>query len=263
MSIILEYDNDFITPEKKFAFVISSYNSCKFIDKNLNYVITQNYPKHLYRILYANDCSTDDSEKILNLFIKNHSDVNMILLNNKTRKGPAYSRHELIKQTNDDEICVFLDGDDFLINLDTLNILNKAYCQNDIYATFGSMKDKNYQYTRWKKNYKRNNKDKIPNYYPHLRTSYSYICKNIPTDYLKYNDKWLMYCTDYAIFICICELINNKFAYIKNILIDYNLFNSKHKKEGYDYQKNNKIKSDRQKYIKHIKHLKPLNNIII
>lgn len=274
---------------KKFVFITTSYNSSKYINYNLESIKVQDYSKDKYRIIYVNDCSTDDSEKILSDFILKNKTINMRVINNKQNMGPAYSRYISYNEASDDEICIFLDGDDWLINKNTLKILSYVYSNFDIYATFGSM-DNNAQLINgvlhkgfarrfsmhavtdpltkkpiqnlwFKSNYHR----KKWNYFPHLRTSYAYLCKKVPTSYLKYNDiEWFKFKSDVALFTSIIELCNSKYAFITLSLIHYNLYNSLYNPDtGCDCKsKTNEQKQKRSLYGHYISNLKKLEPII-
>ena len=254
---ITEIDNS-----KKFVFCTSSYNQCQFINKNLESIKMQNYSKDMYRIIYVNDASTDNSLEYIEDFIKQNEDINIKLINNDKNMGPAYSRFIAYNLCEDNEICVFLDGDDWLIENNTLGILSYVYKNNDIYATFGSMQGHKYQSLAWKK-YERKKSIKVN--HPHLRTAYAFICKNIPERYLKYkNQEWFIFCTDRALFGAICELCGDKYAFIKNEFVYYNQFNcNKNKERGYNYHKSDLQALKRKQYYWWIiKKLEPLNKIV-
>ena len=216
-----EIDSIFNDYNYFYCFIISSHNQSQFVLKNLTSVANLNYPKNGYRIIYINDNSTDNTQKVCEDFIKNNKDIEMLLINNYKRFGPAYSREIGYNKTSDGEICVFLDGDDFLIEKNTLHILSDTYQNNDIYATFGTMKDERWQYSA-RGDY---NRDKN-NFFPHLRTAYSFICKQVPSLYLKYHDEYFMFCSDIALFISILELCDFKFSFINTELVLYNNYNN-------------------------------------
>jgi glycosyltransferase involved in cell wall biosynthesis len=253
------YDNT-----KRFVFIISSYNSCKFIKRNLNSIKMQKYNKNKYRIIYVNDNSNDDSKNILLKFMSENKTINMDLINNKENMGPAYSRYIAYNKANDHEICIFLDGDDWLVEKETLKILSHVYKNNNIYSTFGS----NFPNGRvcGEARYKNIKRETENSFFPHLRTAYAFLCKNIPKKYLKYNnEEWLKVKTDVALFISTIELCNNKYAVIKHKLMHYNMYNSiNNTNTGFrNFKINpNKQKSMREKYKKYISNLKKLKPII-
>ena len=247
---------------KKFVFCTSSYNQCQFINKNLESIKMQNYSKDKYRIVYINDASTDDSKKYLEDFMKNNQDINMKLINNEKNMGPTYSRYVAFNDCDDDEICVFLDGDDWLIEKNTLGILSYIYKNNNIYATFGSMQGQKYQYDSWIIFIRNNNKI---NYFPHLRTAYAFICKNVPEKYLKYKNKeWFIFNTDHSFYQSICELCGNKYAFIKNEFVYYNQYNcSTNEKTGWHHHANDFQALKRRQYVWWVRRkLKPLEKIV-
>ena len=241
----------------KFCFITSSYNQEQFIIMNLNSIRIQKYNN--YRVLYVNDNSTDNSLNILQRYRKSFPSFKMKIINNNIRRGPAYSRQLAYNKCADDEICVFLDGDDFLLNPYVLNILATVYSLNsEILATFGSAINiiKNYKNT----NYSRQNTDK---YYSHLRTARAKYVKKIPQSYLKdsYNN-WFMFCTDVALFTALVEIIGNRYAFIKNNIIYYNKYNTKNNNnEGYENQ-NNSGANIRIRYHKHINSITPLKPVL-
>lgn len=241
----------------KFCFITSSYNQEQFIIMNLNSIRIQKYNN--YRVLYVNDNSTDNSLNILQRYRKSFPSFKMKIINNNIRRGPAYSRQLAYNKCADDEICVFLDGDDFLINPHVLNILATVYSWNSkIVATFGSIINTVNNY----KNiyYSRQNTNK---YYSHLRTARAKYVKKIPESYLKdSNNKWFMFCTDVALFTALIEIIGNNYVFIQNSLIYYNKYNSKNNKnEGYENQNTNGT-NIRKMYHKQIKSMIPLKQVV-
>ena len=65
------YSDDNIS-NKKFVFIIPSYNNTKNIEKNLNVIREQTYKN--WRIIYINDCSTDDTGKKFFQLTKKYKD---------------------------------------------------------------------------------------------------------------------------------------------------------------------------------------------
>lgn len=245
-----------------FSFITTSYNQSKFIIKNLDSIRKQFYKN--YKVYYVNDSSTDNTKKILKNYKNKYPNFNIEIFHNKKRKGPAYSRHKAYMKTNDDDICIFLDGDDFLLGRDVLNILAEAYTKYDVYATFGSFtrEDKN---MNWIENTMVKYDRKNHNYFPHLRTVKSFILKQIPISYLKdNNNEWFIVKTDVALFTAVIELCYEKYMFILNKLVIYNTYNSKNNiNDGY-YSENEKMKKRRIKYgflIKNMKKLIPLKFI--
>lgn len=259
MALVLNINNNIKNGNElyNFCFITSSYNQSSFIEKNLNSIKMQIYRK--YRVIYVNDASTDNSKEILINYKKKNPNFPIELIHNKKRLGPAYSRYVAYNKCFDNEICIFLDGDDFLMVNNVLNILNEVYKIKDIKATFGNSLNVKFDYNL-SNIYDRMNKKK---YYPHLRTCYAYYVKKIPKKYLQDSDGyWFKFCTDVALFTSLIEIIGNNYCFIKNNLMEYNLNNSLNNlDEGYSHQ-NKKGKLIREKYHNDIKNMKKLEPLI-
>lgn len=87
------------------SIIVPLYNASKFIDDTINTVLNQTYEN--WELLFINDCSTDDSIKI----IKKYKDNRIKIINNKENSGAAISRNVGIKASKGRYIC-FLDADD-------------------------------------------------------------------------------------------------------------------------------------------------------
>lgn len=198
--------------ELSFKFIIPSYNNENWIYRNLDSVCNQNYNN--YEIIYINDCSTDNTNDIAKTYIQHNK--NLIVRNTNTRKFQAYARYIGYRDALDEEILIFLDGDDWLVNNYVLKFLNLFYSYYDLDATYGSY----YIFENNKINYKINNagkySDKVKkdkSYHldiwrcKHLRTVKAKFIKYIHVSYLTdHNDEYLKCSTDWA----------ESFYYLKN-----------------------------------------------
>ncbi len=88
------------------SIIIPVYNAEKFIDETINTVLNQTYTN--WELLLVNDCSTDNSVKLIKKYLK---DNRIKLINNKTNSKAAISRNNGIKKAKGRYIC-FLDADD-------------------------------------------------------------------------------------------------------------------------------------------------------
>ena len=113
------------------SIIIPVFNSSKFIEKCLISICSQ-LTKNTELIL-VDDCSTDQSLKILQKYSKLFKFIKLIKL--KKNSGAANSRNVGIKASSGEYIC-FLDSDDKLIPRSIANILFnlKKYPQKDIYV---------------------------------------------------------------------------------------------------------------------------------
>lgn len=88
------------------SIIIPVYNAEKFIDETINSVLDQTYAN--WELILVNDCSTDNSEKLIQKYLK---DTRIKLINNKKNSHAAISRNNGIKEANGRYIC-YLDADD-------------------------------------------------------------------------------------------------------------------------------------------------------
>lgn len=110
------------------SIVIPVYNGERYIRKCFESIVNLNYKN--YEIIFIDDCSVDNSYKILEE-LKNNSNLKISLIKNRINSGVSYSRNIGIKRANGKYIC-FLDCDDTL-DKDFLDILLKdEFCDFDI-----------------------------------------------------------------------------------------------------------------------------------
>lgn len=237
----------------RFCFVTTSYNQSQFVIQNLDSIRAQKYKN--YYVNYVNDCSDDITSFILKKYKRDYPNFNLNIITTNRRYGPCYARKLSYMNTPNEDVCVFLDGDDFLVGDNVLNILAEAYESNNVYATFGSMTQNKWQY-RFLKQYNRKQK----NYYPHLRTAKSKIVKRVPDNYLKdKNGDWFMFTTDVALFTAVTELCGNKYMFITNELVIYNNHNNQNNKEEGHKNQNTNGQKMRKWYHETIRHMIPLD----
>ena len=122
---------------KEVSIIIPCYNVEEFIEKCLNLIIKQ-VTNFNYEIILVDDCSTDNTKKIIKNYIKNH-DYNISFVENEINKGAGYSRNKAIKMAKYENIS-FVDADDILddnyyeVMLNNLEDNDLILC--DIYTVF-------------------------------------------------------------------------------------------------------------------------------
>lgn len=92
---------------KLVSIITPSYNSAKFIKQTADSVLAQSYKD--WEMLIVDDCSTDNSVKIINQIINQDERIKLIQLNKNS--GQAIARNTAIKQATGRYIA-FLDADD-------------------------------------------------------------------------------------------------------------------------------------------------------
>jgi len=89
------------------SIITPSYNSEKFISQTIESVLAQIYQN--WEMIIVDDCSPDNSNQIIEKFIKTDRRIKLIKLENNS--GPAVARNTAIKEAKGRYIA-FLDADD-------------------------------------------------------------------------------------------------------------------------------------------------------
>jgi glycosyltransferase involved in cell wall biosynthesis len=116
----------------------TSYNCEKFIEKSLLSIMSQRFKD--FTCYITDDLSTDSTINIIKNTIKN--DSRFILIENKTKMYQPGNYDQVIRGLDipDNEICVEVDGDDWLPNSNVFELINEVYKDENIWMTSGSFK---------------------------------------------------------------------------------------------------------------------------
>lgn len=91
------------------SFIIAAHNEARCIEKKLRNTLDLEYPKDKLEIIVASDNSTDNTNLIVEEFIKKHKDYTIILYKVKERKGKTNAQNEAI-DISGGEIIAFSDA---------------------------------------------------------------------------------------------------------------------------------------------------------
>ena len=235
----------------KFSFVISSFNNEKNILDNLVSIILQSYSN--WEIIYTNDNSNDKTDEFFHFIVQKYKiEKKVIYIKNDKNMKQAYNKYQMYQKIDKNNIIIILDGDDWLYHSDVLydlsNIYDKKKCNMTYSRYYYYIKNKLLNKSTLEKipqKVKQNNNYRDSNwYFNHLRTGYAWLFRMIPEEYLKYNNKWLDRCTDWAEIFCIAELSEGKIEAIEDIQIVYNknnslLYNNSYYKDHSSHQRKN------------------------
>lgn len=111
----------------KFSIIIPSYNSERFIKTCIDGILNLSFDKNHFEVIFVDDCSTDNSKKIIGDFITN-TNLNIKLIENKKNSGPGFSRRYAAEVADGEFLC-FCDSDDWfdsslLLDLDKEIVTN-------------------------------------------------------------------------------------------------------------------------------------------
>ena len=117
----------------EFIILIASYNNEPWLEYNLASVLNQVYTN--YKVIYVDDCSTDDTySKGLSIA---GADPRFTFIKNEVNMGGTYNHTRFFDSIEDEQVCVLLDGDDWFFDDQVLKNLNDFYVANDCWMTYG------------------------------------------------------------------------------------------------------------------------------
>ena len=242
--------------EKPMVVIIPSYNNVEWCQANLDSVLMQKYSN--YRVIYINDCSQDGTQQAVESYIKQHSvdyhvlnfnnqhasiaemladfikQINaephfFILVNNAMRCGALENLYKAIHSCKNDEICITLDGDDWLAHGKVLKQLNTLYA-GEVWLTHGTIKEYPTGHVSWSEPVSeqaiQNNSYRKFKCAGHLRTFYAWLFKKIELQDLLWQDKFFPMTWDMAMMYPMCEMAAERHTFIPEVNMIYNMANA-------------------------------------
>ena len=116
----------------------TTYNCEKFIEKSLLSIMSQRFKD--FKCYVTDDMSTDNTPNIIKETIKNDSRFILIENHEKFYQPGNYEQVIRWRGIEGDEICVEVDGDDWLPNSNVLTKINEIYQDENVWMTSGSFK---------------------------------------------------------------------------------------------------------------------------
>jgi len=223
-----------------FKIIVPFYNVEKWIGKTIKSVLLQDYDN--YQCILANDMSTDDSLEICRKLVGNND--KFVIVDNKDKKFSLKNIYDSCwGHTEEEDIIVILDGDDFLANKSVLTTLDKAYSNPNCWLTYGSYINlSNRQEGKFASQIPENiiaNSD-YRNYKwctSHLRTFKSFLFKSIQDkDFKDDSGEFFTITGDLAIMFPMLEMSGDHSYYLQEILYIWNDLN-----ELNDHKKDNRL----------------------
>ena len=212
-----------------FTVVIPSYNNEKIVHWNLKNVLNQKYDD--FDVIYLNDCSTDNTSKVVEKYIKYHPQGHRVkLINNPVNVGAlaniSIAVHKYIKDEN--SVVVLLDGDDALAHKNVLRRLNKFYTESDLWLTYGQFLTKNSCQKGWAAQIPfdlamKGDTRSFKHVPTHLRTFKAWLFRKIKTADLMYEGEFYSMAWDLAIMLPMVEMsANHHYKFVEEVLYLYN-----------------------------------------
>ena len=116
----------------------TTYNCENYVEKSLLSIMTQRFRD--FKCYITDDLSTDNTVEIIKKTIE--GDDRFILIENKIKMYQPGNYDQVIRGLDipDDEICVEVDGDDWLPNSNVFGFINQTYQNPEVWMTSGSFK---------------------------------------------------------------------------------------------------------------------------
>ena len=231
----------------KFIIIMPCYNVAKWVALNIQLTKQQSFSNFECHII--NDGSTDNSEDIILDNIK--GDSRFVYHKNKTNTGSSlYSYYTIFHKINpnDEDIIIWLDGDDWFSSVFALQYLDQYYDITKCWMTYGTYQifpsgnhgshhcidipdeiHKNHSYRQWM------------HVYSHLRTHRAFLFKKLKESDLidSRSGKFYTEATDCAYLFSLAELCGSaeRIKCIKDILLVLNRTNPNQAASNLEKQK--------------------------
>lgn len=211
----------------------TTYNCENYIEKCLKSIMSQTHDKFICYI--TDDLSTDNTVNVVKQLISH--DPRFILIENEEKMYQCGNYDQVIrfKNINDDEVCVEVDGDDWLYDETILRYIDEVYSSQDVWLTCGTFQFQDGKPSGQKPPTSFNLRNTHFNL-SHLRTWKSFLWKKIQIEDLKDSEgRYLDVASDVAFMLPMYEMsYNGHFRFVDKPCYVYNDINPLN-----DYKVNN------------------------
>jgi len=200
----------------------TSYNCENYIERSLLSIMSQRFKD--FTCYITDDQSQDKTVDVIKKTIIN--DNRFVLVENKTKMYQPGNYDQIIRDLNipDEEICVEVDGDDWLPNSNVFSFVNDVYSDPEVWMTSGS-----FRYSNGSKGFANppssfNNVRRQTFTLSHLRTWKSWLWKKIKVEDLKDSSgQYWSVAGDLSFMFPMFEMSGEKhYKFISDILYVYN-----------------------------------------
>jgi glycosyltransferase involved in cell wall biosynthesis len=220
----------------RYKIVVAAYNSPQYITRCLKSI--ENQTMQNIDVCVGDDASESDKQKkIIKDFCERN---NWKFIFNEKRLGVLHNQYNIIQELepNDEDVLVWVDGDDALHSNKSIEKLNSYYEKFDVRLTYGNYRSVPYSKTcpmpreyperTIKENSYRKDVYTVGVLYNHLRTVKYDLFKRLDpkTDFQYDNGEWFKVCADPAVMIPCLEMAGPRHMFIKEVLYDYTSDNS-------------------------------------
>lgn len=200
----------------------TTYNCESFVERSIMSIMSQRYKD--FKCYITDDMSTDNTVKIIKQTIKD--DPRFILIENHEKFYQPGNYEQVIRWRGieGDEICVEVDGDDWLPNSNVFTKINEVYQDENVWMTSGSFKyhDGRQGFANPPSRFTDIRKQTFT--LSHLRTWKAWLWKKIlPEDLKDENDKFWSVAGDLAFMFPMLEMAGQEhYRFLSDINYIYN-----------------------------------------
>lgn len=103
----------------KVTIIVPTYNEAKLIEKKLENIYEQDYPRDKLEVIVVDSASTDGTPDLVREWARRHPDLNLKLIVESVRKGKVYALNHALKYATG-EIVIITDVDSLWPDKETL-----------------------------------------------------------------------------------------------------------------------------------------------
>lgn len=211
--------------QKRIVVVTCSFNNKKFYQWNLDSIFSQQYDNH--HLIYVEDNSPDGTDELVREYIDTHDLHDKVFyIHNQDRQKALANLYRAIHMCNSTDIVAILDGDDRFSHDKVLQRVNRAYANPNIWLTYGQFRVHG-GFPFYCHPYPRNviaqgSFRSYLNTPSHLRTFYGGLFHKIKKEDMLQGGKFFEMTYDLAMMFPMVEMARTHFAFIPDVLVDYN-----------------------------------------
>jgi len=131
-----------IQPRKMQRFhVVSAQRNMGDVALNcLQSVYDQKYPSDLYRHIFIDDASTDDTATLVEAWLRDHPDHRVEFIRRSDRRGMLANNLKGFEFAEEGSVGIELNGDDWLPDPGVFRFFNKVYRDDSVWMTYNTIR---------------------------------------------------------------------------------------------------------------------------
>lgn len=193
----------------KLKIIVTTFNNEEWAQTNIESILEQKYTN--YDVLYIDDNSSDNTKEIIKYLTEGNEKFSLIFHEKNMSKSYSFMNH-CKKFISDQDVIVFIDGDDWLPYEDIFEKIVNYYISNKVWVAYSKMVC--YPSLQESPSHGKEHPEFVHKYnlyreYPytasHIKTMKGFLFKNIKETDLIYNEEWIRFGDDLAIMCAAME----------------------------------------------------------